>query len=250
MRVARFAARFSYKIDGETFRAMSINLETLRKVSKERIKDELCKTLISEQEVYGLQILLESKVLETVCPLLLSKEDNLCVLPYQMKCFGDLETRLAYLYCYHTVNDVKQELNNLKFSNKEIKRVLFLLNLIDRYRPFASDGEVSSYKMFMAYLKNETPDTWEYTLEQFIQLTTAMGYSAVEQLAKMQNETVLSRREMDINGDDLLMVGIPAGPEIKQILDRCYQLILDKPQYNERFKLLKFVMQNGIEESI
>jgi len=242
MRVARFAARFGYVIDQTTFEAMHDNLCTLRKVSKERINDELCKTLMSNYDTYGLQILLESKALEIVCPLLIYPNTELYVLPYQNKCLGDLETRLAYLYGYHFINDVKRELITLKFSNKEIKRVLFLLDLAEKYNQFMSEYTVSSYKYFMAHLKNNTPDTWEYTLDQFIKLYTAMGYGIMNYLAKFQGETVFSRREMNINGDDLITIGILPGPEIKRILDQCYQFILEKPECNEHFRLLKFVI--------
>jgi len=39
MRVARFAARFGYRVDNHTFEGMKESLETLKKVSKERIND-------------------------------------------------------------------------------------------------------------------------------------------------------------------------------------------------------------------
>ena len=68
MRVARFAARFGYAVDQLTFIGMEENLETLKKISKERIKDELCKTLMSPYSSYGLDLLLKSGVLNIICP--------------------------------------------------------------------------------------------------------------------------------------------------------------------------------------
>src|SRR5574337_1028162 len=63
MRVARFAARFDYKVDDMTFQGMSTSLETLKKVSKERMKDELCKTLRSSNPNRGLDVLEKTKAL-------------------------------------------------------------------------------------------------------------------------------------------------------------------------------------------
>lgn len=235
MRVARFAARFNYAIDRNTFNEMSKNLETLKKVSKERIKEELCKTLLASHEVHGLKILYDTGALQLVCPLLKNQFN------YRNKCIGDLETKIAYLYAYHNLKDINNELLNLKFSNKEVKRVLFILNIAEKYNEFVSNYTSLSYKKFMAYIKNNTPDTWEYSLDQFIKLYAAMGYSIIEVIAKYQSEIVFARNEMKINGNDLMDIGITAGPDLKKILDSCYQLIIEKPEYNERYRLLEFI---------
>src|SRR5271157_2107741 len=70
MRVARFAARFGYSVDGHTFEGMKQSLDTLKKVSKERINDELTKILMSENPSFGLQLLQGSGALDIACPLL------------------------------------------------------------------------------------------------------------------------------------------------------------------------------------
>lgn len=237
MRAARFAARFGYSIDPDTFTAMQNNLSTLNKVSKERIKDELCKLLNSKFDNYGLQLLLDSKVIDIVCPSLKNT-----LMSYQNKCLGDVETKLAYLYCCTEITKAKSELIGLKFSNKEIKKIVFLLDLLERYNNFIFEDTVFSYKQFMAHLKNNTPDTWEYTLDQFIKLCSAMGFVIIDKLVKYQHEIVFSRNEMKINGDDLIALGIPRGPEIKKILDNCYKEILNNPDNNDISILLRMVM--------
>jgi tRNA nucleotidyltransferase (CCA-adding enzyme) len=37
---------------------------------------------------------------------------------------------------------------------------------------------------------------------------------------------------MAINGDDLIELGIKPGPELKKLLDRCYEEILEHPEKN------------------
>ena len=56
------------KIDTSTIEAMSANLDTLKKISKERIKDELCKTLMTMNPAYGLMLLEQSGALTVACP--------------------------------------------------------------------------------------------------------------------------------------------------------------------------------------
>lgn len=241
MRVARFAARFGYPVDNYTFRGMKESLETLKKVSKERISDELSKILMSENPSYGLGLLLDSGALDVACPLLVGRQ--LPFLPHQDSCKGDLETRLAFLYNKLPVSQVQEELINLKFSNKEIKRVLFLLELVNRFNTFEERQTALSYKSFMAFLKNHSPDPWEYTLKQFLQLTEPMGMASGALLDEYRQEIVLSRKEMQINGDDLLAAGMSAGPRIKRILDECYLEILRNPESNNKQRLLEIARQ-------
>lgn len=237
MRVARFAARFGYNVDENTFQGMKESLETLKKVSKERVSDELSKTLLSQHSSYGLQILRDSGALDIACPLLAGRQ-----LPYlasQDQCVGTLETRLAFLYNKLSIEQVQQELINLKFSNKEIKRVIFLLQLLDKFFILEDNNSESAYKSFMAVVKNHSPDPWEVTLKQFLHLTEPMGLASGALLEEYKGVVVLSRKEMAINGDDLLAAGMPAGPRIKKALDECYLEILRHPENNTKYRLLE-----------
>lgn len=241
MRAARFAARFGYAMDGETFAAMGKNIDTLRKVSKERIQDELTKTLMTSNPSYGIQLLQKSGALEVACPLLMSKAPYQMFIPKLDRCTAELETRLAFLYgnC-NVIEEIKKELLSLKFSNNEVKRVYFYSQLLDRFQDLVSKRTASAYKSFMAVVKNHAPDPWEHTYEQFVTLLEAMQVGGRELLGKYAGETVFSKREMVINGDDLIIIGVKPGPQIKSILDACYLEILRNPENNNRGFLLDF----------
>lgn len=239
MRVARFAARFGYAVEGETFKGMQDNLETLKKVSRERITDELSKTLLTSNPSYGLQLLRTSGALDVACPLLAGRQ--LPLLPHQDRVKGDLETRLAFLYNKLMVNEVQQELLNLKFSTKTIKRVIFLMEVLERFVfTFMEKNNALAYKSFMAVIKNHAPDPWEHTLEQFIELAEALQYPARSMLGQFTQEKVYSKKEMQINGDDLLAIGLKPGPAIKKILEDCYLEILRRPENNDKMFLMDF----------
>lgn len=250
MRAARFAARFNYEMDLDTWAGMSDNLETLKMVSVERIQDELCKILMSAHPSYGLRLLKESGALKIACPLLMTEAIFTDFLPEQDLCKGDLETRVAFLYgnCIE-VDKVEKELFNLKFSNKELKRVMFLFKLLNKFDIFKEATYLKDHKLrgpqskaayvdFIATIKNHAPDSWEYTLEQFILFTEPVGIDSRQKLADYGNVVVYSRKEMKINGDDLLLIGIKPGPQIKTILDSCYAEILREPAHNTEGFLL------------
>ena len=134
----------------------------------------------------------------------------------------------------------QKELLSLKFSSKEMKRVLFLLECLDRYDLFVKKDTALAYKSFMAVIKNHSPDPWTHTFEQFIHLTEAIGFESRKLFNKYEGETVFSKRELLINGDDLLGMGIKPGPQIKKILEACYLEILKSPEHNSKSFLFDF----------
>lgn len=240
MRACRFAARFGYEIAAETLNGMKTSINTLNLVSKERIKDELSKTLMTNNMDMGLQALYECGALNIACPILC---DNPLYFNYQNTYTGELETRLAYLYSNISINDVKNELTNLKFSNKEIKKTLFLLELKNIFLSIykLSDAEFKSgYVRFIAKIKNNAIEPWENTYNQFIRLMETLGYNVLSAFNGFEGITVWARKEMNINGDDLIAIGFPAGPGLKMLLDMCYQYILEYPNFNTDDDLISF----------
>jgi tRNA nucleotidyltransferase (CCA-adding enzyme) len=241
MRAARFAARFKYKLQDETFEGMKASLETLKKVSKERIKDELCKTLMTKNPSYGISLLKGCGALKIACPFLCSASPYFHFVSKLGKCNGDLETKIAFMYGNCVSQSVTNELMSLKFSNKEIKRVSFLLDLLDKFLILEDERSSWAYKTFMAFIKNHSPDPWMYTFEQFIHLSEGMGLDSKRMFEKYEEVVVLSRKEMVLNGDDLLAAGMPPGPVIKKALDECYLEILKNPEHNTKEHLLKLI---------
>lgn len=233
MRTARFASRFSYEIETNTLQAMKDNVHVLQKVSKERIKDELCKILSTKYATYGLQILEYTEALQIACPMIKEIEE------YEYS--GELTTRLAILYSKFSAKQVQEELVNLKFSSKEIKQTCFLIDLIDKYNIANSKNTALAYKSFIATIKNFSPEPWEQCLNQFIILTNSIGSPCKPFIDKYKEEIVFSRREMSINGNDLIADGITSGPQIKSILESCYLEILKNPSINNKEILLEFI---------
>lgn len=244
MRAARFAARFRYKIEDKTLQGMKDNLETLKKVSKERINDELSKTLMTDYPDTGFFILFNSGALD-VCSTLLGKsqsEKNTMVKLH--RCRGELETRLAYLYNKFSSKLVERDLLDLKFSNKEVKKVCFLLDRLTEFRMFQTNPSIGSYKLFIAKFKNDAPDTWERAYKQFVGLSEALFLPIRDMLEPYRKEVVFARKELAINGDDLMAAGVVAGPNLKVLLDSAYQEILEHPEHNEKEYLLQMLLRD------
>jgi len=249
MRAARFAARLDYDIDINTFQGMRNTIHTLNMVSKERIQDELTKILMTNNPSMGMLWLLRCGALEIACPYLTSSEILLETIGNLNQCHGELETRIAVLYGKGNPASVQNEMISLKFSNKQIKKTCFLLSILERYHVFSGGDSALAYKSFMATVKNHAPDSWQHTLEQFILFSEALGISSRKLITKFHQEVVFTKQEMKINGYDLIEAGMPAGPELKNILDACYLEILRYPEHNSKEFLLELATSRTFNTS-
>ncbi|OED35843.1 hypothetical protein AB834_03875 [PVC group bacterium (ex Bugula neritina AB1)] len=68
MRAVRFAARFDFPIDPQTHRAIQNKAKDIHQVSKERIRDELCKMFTGNNRGTALQLLNETGLLNEILP--------------------------------------------------------------------------------------------------------------------------------------------------------------------------------------
>ncbi|UCD85790.1 MAG: CCA tRNA nucleotidyltransferase, partial [Deltaproteobacteria bacterium] len=68
MRAIRFAGRFDYTIDPETWEAICVTASEIAQVSFERIRDELLKTLGGPNPHQGVELLLKAGILKEILP--------------------------------------------------------------------------------------------------------------------------------------------------------------------------------------
>lgn len=68
LRAIRFSCQLSFDIDKKTLVAIKNNYSLIHNISKERIRDELCKILISPNPSKGLELLKDTKLLELILP--------------------------------------------------------------------------------------------------------------------------------------------------------------------------------------
>lgn len=238
MRVARFAARLGFTVDPATQAAISNNLGVLSKVSKERMRDELTKTLATSSPSTGLHILNDTGALAVLDPIF--ADPGLQRLFGRVEaCQGSMETKVAVLLHRSPLAAVEAALRNLKFSNSEIKKILFPFLAAKEFSKFHAAPTALEARKFLSYVKNNGPEGYEKSLQEFIEFAHATGLDKVTELKEMFNEPVISRKELDISGNDLMaQLNVPPGPQIKKILDHLYNEVLSNPTLNEKSKLL------------
>ncbi len=238
MRVARFAARFGFTVEPETEAAIKNNLAVLAKVSKERMRDELTKTLVTSQPSVGLHILFVTGALGVLGPAFISAGLER-TFPQIDACTGSMETKVAVLLHQLDSGMVEKALKELKFSNVESKKIAFPLVATKEYGKFLNNPNNLEARKMLSFVKNMGPEGFEKSLQEFLAFASAVGLQKLEVFKGLLTEKAIGRKELDISGNDLMsQLNVPAGPQLKKILDHLYEEVLTHPEINEKSKLL------------
>lgn len=195
MRAIRFASQLDFNIEKSTLDGIKKNKNLLKNISSERIRDELCKLLLSDNSRKGLNLLKDCGVLDVIIPELTSligfnhktKDYNKDLFDHTLSVVentpNDLILRLSALF--HDigkpkVNDnisediTRKILTRLHFDNKTIKSVCILI------------------KEYMNVLGNST----DIDIKRFINRTSKEN---IYSLLEFQKAHVLSLKNSDLD---------------------------------------------------
>ncbi len=258
LRAIRFAARFGFEIDPETWDAIVESAPHMARLSAERVKQELEKTMEQvRRPSLALRRWRDSGALAVVVPALASVSDEVLATLDCLPPPGPARrpqrrvTRLASLFAWLGPRAATQALKKLRFSNQD---VAWIASLAERLAPFmasfgrslAADGALS-----------------DADLRRLVSLVGRMRVAAVFRLARARwaasrgpDPTLgavashyrrairiafrdpIEVGDLAVDGDDLKAVGIPPGPELRKILLALLDWVLGDPSRNSRDELL------------
>ena len=236
LRAVRFACKYDFTIEEDTLNAInSTCLDLLEVVSKERIHDELLKIFSYPN----------NKVLNSVKPLLeviFNTKINFDIQIEQYKTFIKFDNIQAV---YATIADTlytlkigneEEWLRDFKFSNKEIKAILYYIN-------------IQSWLDKLTF-KSVTDGTFD--IERDIKLKECLRfnpYQYVENYLKFNdwntkileqlNKEPHSLNQLQVNGDDLLDIRIQ-DTQIGTILNSMVELVIREKDKNTKEYLLSY----------
>ncbi|NFI06173.1 HD domain-containing protein [Clostridium botulinum] len=279
LRCIRFASQLNFHMEESTklnIRELSRNIAN---VSMERIRDELCKILVSSQPVYGIRNIVELNLIDYIIPELkacvgfeqhnihhdkdvyghiLSVVENvpsklelrLAALLHDIgkpKCFSIGDNGQGHFYGHQKISAdmTKDILKRLKFDNKTIDKVDKLVyNHMARYNKLRTPN----IKKFINKVGiDNLDDLFELQIAD-IKGSTKEYHSFDNVLnLKIKCEKILSEKQpltikdLDINGYDLMELGINQGKEIGIMLNKLLNIILENPNLNNKEDLIKIV---------
>ncbi len=279
LRCIRFASQLNFHMEESirlNIRELSRNIAN---VSMERIRDELCKILVSSQPVYGIKNIVELNLMDCIIPELkvcvgfkqhnihhdkdvyehiLSVVENvpnklelrLAALLHDIgkpKCFSIGDNGQGHFYGHQKISAdmTKDILKRLKFDNKTIDKVDKLVyNHMARYNKLRTPN----IKKFINKVGiDNLDDLFELQIADI--KGSAKEYHSFDNVLnlKIKCEKILSERQpltikdLDINGYDLMKLGINQGKEIGIMLNKLLDIILENPNLNNKEDLIKIV---------
>lgn len=277
LRAVRFASQLGFEIDTATFSAIPRHIATFRRVSSERVRDELKKILLSARPGRGLQLLDESGLLDEILPELAPSRGfeqggrhKYTVLEHLFRSVDaavpDLVVRAAALFhdagkpasfaqdaegcpSFHGHEKLSAELagkamRRLKFTNEEIESTVHLVrHHMFNYTDGWSDAAV---RRFIARVGSPSIDR---LLRLRMADSSAIDGSApsiapletfiTRIRAALAEPSALTVRDLAIGGEDLARLGFPKGPLMGRALADLLETVLDDPEQNSRERLEK-----------
>lgn len=248
MRAARFAAKFGFTLDPDTKNAIKNNLDILAKVSKERIRDEIVKTLKTNDPSGGIKVLLDTGIINLLSDRLSSNPRLLENISKLNICSKDGNLRLAALFYGMNVADVNSVMKELKFSNDECLNVQLLLDSIYQFEKISNKNEINNILLKLKSIKKDSKDSiediklWESsTLKDIIDLGKCLGVANIEMLG--QAKSPISMKEMNFTGADLQTLGVPPGKIFGSILKDLHTEIVNGLLENDKRILIERALQ-------
>lgn len=247
MRAVRFSAQLSFSIEPETRNAMVRHADNLKHISKERIREEFEKTLLSPNpgRVYQFS---EFGMAPYLFPDPALEEKGFDPLPETVftAVSGTAEEvrvlRLAAFLHGLSAGEAKQTLRYLKYDNDTIRRVSGILQNKDR-DPEADKTEVKQAMREMG------PELYHLLLAY---REAVDGESCAEQ-RRLRDEITAAREayetgQLAVSGDDLMKAGIPQGILVGRTLQKLLDRVIADPGLNRKEVLLELAAQEQERE--
>lgn len=278
LRGVRFASQLEFKIEDESYKVFKEMSHLLSNISAERIKEELFKILLSKKPSYGIRLMNELAILDTILPELKPTVGFEQQNPYHDKnvfdhtlCVVDgvseiIELRLAALFhdigkphtftidkkgighFYHHddlgVDITKTILTRLKCSNDLIKGVLLL---IDDHMTKSRDMKDKGLKRLISRV-GEDRIFHLMELQKVDRMCTNpladvdfFEDRIIDITRILDNHEAYEKNHLAIDGYDIINLGYGQGEIIGNILDYLMEKVISNPEFNTKEKLIELV---------
>lgn len=280
MRAVRLAVTLGFTIEPRTKQAITKHAGKLQQVAAERIRDEFMRILGSPDPYCGLQLLLETKLLDVFLPEPLEGKDfdqpkhhKYPVLEHNLLSLKHTPTDEPLLRLAALLHDVgkprsargrgasrtfhghevigarmtRQIMRRLRFSKEDTERVT---NLV-RHHMFLFQFE-STDKAIRRIVrragKENVDDLVTLRVGDRLGSGCKIGYTKKlqyfkERVVEVQQDPI-DTRLLKINGANVMkLLDIPPGPKVGQVLNRLLEEVLDDPKHNTKAYLTERVKE-------
>ncbi len=282
LRAVRFASQLGFVIEDATLDAIAPALPVTARVAKERIRDELIKTLTAPVPSTGLRFMERTGLLQLILPELqacrgvdqkgLHKHDVLdhLLLSCDSCRTANLELRLAALfhdigkpavraldasggYTFYNHETVSAHIatsimEQLRFPLKIIKCVTHLV--AQHMFHYESSWTDAAVRRFIVRVGEDSIDMLfelrfadSYAISGMVTDQTLVSEFRLRIQALIEGAHAFSLKDLQINGKDLFLLGIKSGPQTGYILKELLEAVLEDPELNSRERLIAIALE-------
>jgi poly(A) polymerase len=267
LRAVRFAAQLDFTIEPKTAQAIIKQAHTLEKISRERIRDEMNKILLSSQPMMGVRLMVDLGLMEWVIPEVLelrgvsqrpahSKDVYLHTMQVVQNTPARLLTRWAGLLHdiakprTRTVEDGKVHffghdevgahmardiLRRLKFDREHIDGVSHLVRMHMRSNAYTSEWTDGAVRRLMLEMDHLLPDLLDLSQADITSYRPERVSRAVARVQELRARAAFLKEEAErvplkspLDGNDLMaLFSQGPGPWLKPIKEHLLGLVID-----------------------
>ncbi len=236
LRAVRFAARFNFVIDEETFAQIQQFAPKLSLVSAERVWLELQAILTATTRARGWKLLLESNLRSHLVSGWPSQDEfdraslrRLNTLPNDQT----LDDVLAFaaVVCDETAENIRKICKELRLSNFQAKSVRWLAEKL-RYAQQPTDIELADLKFLMA------SDQWNNLLMLLQAWLESQGEAALPFETLRYRANRVAKNAVNpapfVSGHDVADLGVAPGVRVGELLDKLYRAQLNEEIHSKK----------------
>lgn len=281
LRAVRFKSQLKFTLEESTRLSILKNNALIKNVSVERISDELNKILLSDKPSDGIRALVDTGLMNQIIPEFMdtigfeqhNPYHDKDVFEHTMEVLDNIEPklRLRLSALFHDISKpecfTQDESGRGHFFNHEVKsseraksimeRLKYPNDLIEDVRVLIRYHLLKSVDMKDKGVKRYINNVGIERLDDMFSLNIAdikgkskiadiAGFERLEVLREkcrniIERKEPLSRKDLEINGNDLEALGIEKGHIYTEILNKALDLVLEFPEKNNKEELIKYV---------
>jgi tRNA nucleotidyltransferase (CCA-adding enzyme) len=268
LRAIRFAARFGFTIDAPTRRAIDASAPHLGRLSPERVKQELDKTMEQVRlPSAALHTWRSTGAFATLVPPLAAASDEALEVPDHLAMPGPKTRparrglRFAGLLASLDARVAAKVMIALRSSKVEIQLVEAMVDRWHRFGGAIGDALQAGSAPSDAQVRRWVAAMGRLQIGSFMRLANAMWASArrhghaapdattvrslYRRMVRSAWNDAIDLGALAIDGDDLRSAGIPAGPALGRVLHELLDAVIEDPTENTRDQLLRRAKGSG-----
>nr|WP_077610041.1 CCA tRNA nucleotidyltransferase [Clostridium sp. Marseille-P2415] len=238
LRAIRFSAQLDFDIERETKEAVSVIAPNMALVSKERIQVELTKLLLSSHPE-RIAAVYESGIGPYISEHFENAGKRLLETGWIRLLPPQKHMRWSGFLRMEAPQDAVRILRDLKLDNETIDHVKTLVSLWKT--------EIPAYKPAIRRVMSSLPLGLFEDLLCFQMIFCRESYREQLKIVEQYSEEILRDgdcirlRDMVVTGRELIEAGMKPGPEIGEVLNGLFEVVLKQPECNNREYLMKLI---------